>query len=52
MGAKTALAGMAYRGDFFMSMLIMLLVEMAAPVITILITKTGHLPGWNMYEAC
>jgi len=52
-GAKTALASrMAYRGDFFMSMLIMLLVEMAAPVITILIYQNGAtFPGWNMYEA-
>lgn len=52
-GAKTALASrMAYRGDFFMSMLIMLLVEMAAPLITILIYQNGAtFPGWNMYEA-
>ena len=41
-GVKTALATrMAYRGDFFMSMLIMLLVEMGVPLITILIYKNG-----------
>ena len=52
-GVKTALATrMAYRGDFFMSMLIMLLVEMGVPLITILIYKNGaSFPGWSMYEA-
>jgi ABC-2 type transport system permease protein len=52
-GVKTALASrMAYRGDFLMSMLIMLLVEMAAPLITFLIYENGAtFPGWNMYEA-
>lgn len=52
-GAKTALASrMAYRADFFMSMLIMLLVEMAAPLITIMIYQNGAtFPGWTMYEA-
>lgn len=52
-GVKAALAArMAYRGDFFLSMLFMLLVEMGAPLITILIYRTGaSFPGWNIYEA-
>ncbi|HEY8391752.1 MAG TPA: ABC-2 family transporter protein [Capillibacterium sp.] len=52
-GVKTALASrMAYRGDYFLSILIMLLVEMAAPLITILIYENGaSFPGWSMYEA-
>ena len=52
-GVKTALASrMAYRGDFFMSMIIMLLVEMGAPLLTILIYRNGaSFPGWTMYEA-
>lgn len=52
-GIKTALASrMAYRGDFFMSMFIMLLVEMLAPLITILVYQNGaSFPGWTMYEA-
>ena len=51
-GIKTALATrMAYRGDFFMSMLIMLLVELGAPFITFLIYGNGaSFPGWTMYE--
>jgi ABC-2 type transport system permease protein len=52
-GVKTALAArMAYRGDFFLSMLFMLLMEMGAPLITMLIYRTGaSFPGWSMYEA-
>ncbi|HEY8344940.1 MAG TPA: ABC-2 family transporter protein [Bacillota bacterium] len=52
-GVKVALASrMAYRGDFFMSMIIMLLVEMGAPLLTILIYHNGaSFPGWTMYEA-
>jgi len=51
-GVKTALASrMAYRGDFFMSMIIMLLEEMGAPLITILVYGSGaSFPGWTMYE--
>lgn len=51
-GIKTALASrMAYRGDFFMSMIIMLLVELGAPMITILVYQNGaSFPGWTMYE--
>ena len=51
-GIKTALATrMAYRGDFIMSMLIMLLVELGAPFITFLIYENGaSFPGWTMYE--
>lgn len=52
-GIKTALASrMAYRGDFFMSIFIMLFEEMLAPLITVLVYNNGaSFPGWNMYEA-
>ncbi len=52
-GIKAALASrMAYRGDFFMSIIIMLLEEMLAPLITILVYHNGaSFPGWTMYEA-
>ncbi len=52
-GIKTALASrMAYRGDFFMSIIIMLFEEMLAPMITILVYHNGaSFPGWTMYEA-
>ncbi len=52
-GIKTALASrMAYRGDFFMSTVIMLLEEMLAPLITILVYHNGaSFPGWTMSEA-
>jgi ABC-2 type transport system permease protein len=51
-GMKTALASrMAYRGDFIMSMLIMLVMELAGPLITILIYHNGaSFPGWQQYE--
>ncbi len=51
-GIKTALAvRMAYRADFFISILIMLLVEALVPFVTYLIYKNGaSLPGWSMYE--
>jgi ABC-2 type transport system permease protein len=51
-GIKTALASrMAYRGDFFMSIIIMLFEEMLIPLITILVYNNGaSLPGWDMYE--
>ncbi|MGE5607034.1 MAG: ABC transporter permease [Bacteroidota bacterium] len=51
-GIKTALASrMAYRGDFLMSIFIMLMEELLAPLITILVYRNGaSLPGWNMYE--
>jgi ABC-2 type transport system permease protein len=52
-GIKSALAvRMAYRADFFISILIMLAVEGFVPLVTYLIYKNGaSLPGWNMYEA-
>ena len=41
-GVKTALASrMAYRGDFIMSMLIMMIVEFGGPVITLIIYNNG-----------
>ncbi|NLW47410.1 MAG: multidrug ABC transporter permease [Firmicutes bacterium] len=51
-GIKTALASrMAYRGDFFMSIIIMLFEEMLIPLITILVYHNGaSLPGWGIYE--
>lgn len=51
-GIKTALAvRMAYRGDFFMSAFIMLVVEFFSPLVTYLIYRNGaSLPGWSMYE--
>ncbi|UZQ85674.1 ABC transporter permease [Thermoclostridium stercorarium] len=51
-GMKTALASrMAYRGDFIMSMFIMMVVEFAGPVITLIIYKNGaSFPGWSQYE--
>lgn len=52
-GIKTALASrMAYRGDFFISIVIMLFEEMLAPLITVLVYHNGaSFPGWGMYEA-
>lgn len=51
-GMKIALASrMAYRGDFFISMFIMLVGELFAPLITFLIYKNGAaFPGWTIYE--
>lgn len=51
-GAKVAIASrMAYRADMFISMLIMLMVEMVVPLITILIYNNGAaIPGWSVYE--
>jgi len=50
---KVALASrMAYRGDYFISFFIMLVVELFAPVITLLIYGNGaSFPGWSLYEA-
>jgi len=50
---KTVLASrMAYRGDFFISMLIMLISEFIVPMATFLIYRTGaSFPGWSLYEA-
>lgn len=51
-GMKIALASrMAYRGDFFMSMLIMMIVELFGPLITWLIYRNGaSFPGWQQHE--
>lgn len=51
-GMKTALASrMAYRGDFIMSMLIMMVVELFGPLITLLIYHNGaSFPGWQRHE--
>jgi ABC-2 type transport system permease protein len=50
---KNALAErMAYRADFVLSVLIMLLFELIVPMITLLIYRSGSsFPGWTMYEA-
>ena len=51
-GMKTALASrMAYRADFFMSIFIMMIVEMFGPLITLLIYSNGaSFPGWQQHE--
>ncbi len=51
-GMKVALSNkMAYRGDFFISLFIMLISEMFAPLITFLIYKNGAaFPGWSFEE--
>jgi ABC-2 type transport system permease protein len=53
LACKNALASrMAYRGDFFLSSLIMLLFEFVVPLVTLLIYRSGSsFPGWSMYEA-
>lgn len=51
-GMKTALASrMAYRADFFMSIFIMMIVELFGPLITLLIYHNGaSFPGWKQHE--
>ncbi len=51
-GMKTAFASrMAYRGDFIMSMIIMMIVELFGPLITLLIYHNGaSFPGWQQHE--
>lgn len=51
-GMKTALAArMAYRGDFVMSMMIMMVVELFGPLVTLLIYHNGaSFPGWKEHE--
>lgn len=51
-GMKTSLASrMAYRGDFFMSMIIMMVVELFGPLVTLLIYHNGaSFPGWERHE--
>lgn len=52
-GIKTSLASrMAYRADFFMSIAIMLIVELLTPLVTYLVYQNGaSFPGWTLYEA-
>jgi ABC-2 type transport system permease protein len=43
---------MAYRTDFFISFVIMLLTELISPLVTLLIySNGGHFPGYTIYEA-
>ena len=51
-GMKTAFASrMAYRGDFFMSMFIMMVVELFGPLVSLLIYHNGaSFPGWERHE--
>jgi len=51
-GMKTSLAArMAYRTDFFMSMFIMMVVELGGPLVTVLIYDNGaSFPGWQKHE--
>jgi len=51
-GIKISLsARMAYRGDFFISIFIMLIGELVAPLTMFLIYRNGAtFPGWNLYE--
>lgn len=42
----------AYRGDFLLSLLVTLLLEVLAPLVTVLVYGTGaRFPGWSMHEA-
>lgn len=52
-GIKVALATrMTYRSDFFISVFIMLLIELFSPIVTLLIYQNGaSFPGWTIYEA-
>lgn len=53
-GIRSAIADRAaYRGDFFLSLVVMVLFEMITPLLTILVynlTEGKGFPGWNMYE--
>ena len=53
-GLKSAVANrVAYRGDFFISLAVMLLFEAITPLLTLLIyglTDGIGFPGWSMYE--
>lgn len=52
-GIKIGIASrMAYRADLFISMTIMLIQELIAPLVTILIYNAGaQIPGYSMYQA-
>ena len=51
-GIKISLASrMAYRGDFFLSIFIMLIGELIAPLTMFLVYRSGAaFPDWNLYE--
>lgn len=51
-GMKISLSSrMAYRGDFFLSIFIMLIGELIAPLTMFLVYRSGAaFPGWNLYE--
>lgn len=53
-GLRGAIADRAaYRGDFFLSLVVMVLFEMITPLLTILVynlTEGRGFPGWTMYE--
>lgn len=43
---------MAYRGDFFFSMFMMLIGDMMVPFVTLLVYRSGaSFPGWELHEA-
>jgi len=50
---KTVLAArMAYRGDFFISVLMIVAGDFLVPLVTLLIYASGaSFPGWSMYDA-
>ncbi len=50
---KTAIMSrLAYRGDFMISAVIMLIAESIVPLVTFLIYRNGaSFPGWGLYEA-
>lgn len=45
-------ARMAYRGDFFISLVMMLAGDMLVPLVTLLVYRSGaSFPGWALHEA-
>ena len=52
-GIKVSLMSrMAYRGDYLISMFVMMISEFFAPLLTLTIYKNGaSFPGWTMHEA-
>ena len=53
LAAKNSLAACsAYRGDFFLTLLVSVLFELITPLVTVLIYGSGSsFPGWTMGEA-
>src|SRR5690606_1449833 len=49
---KTTFAGrMAYRGDFLISLFMMLVGDMMMPMVTLLVYRSGaSFPGWELHE--